>query len=82
VNRFTVHDTLARVRRRISLFMLEQPHLAGADPRDLQSRVAALSGSASRLTGEDALRLAAFSVLHLLAVERAERVRVDTGDAA
>lgn len=78
MTRFTVHDTLVSVRRRISRLVHDRPHLVGEDPRSLLSRL--IATAQGPMSYEEAERLAAFAVLHLRAVERAERVRVDTGN--
>ena len=82
MTRFSVHETLVSVQRGIARLVLRNPALALADPRDLQSRIAARCGDPAPLSHGDAVRLAAFAVLLVRAVERAERVRVDTGDEA
>jgi hypothetical protein len=74
-----LRGVLARVRVRALSLASQQPHLVGEDPRILYSR---LVTPTTLVTGEVALQRAAIAMLLVAAVERAENLRIDSGNDA
>lgn len=70
---------LMRVNREAQRLLAEHPHLEGESPDVLFSRYITRETAPGY---ESVLRRAAFAVLHLRAVDRAEQASPFTGDAA